>query len=226
MRSLRRRALAIGLVSLAPAMSGCPDGVRAEGGAITGARSPDIDGTIDLSSEGTLDWKHWGHESPQGVNRKNVAPAQIGDFTLVGSNFEIIRVEYSDQHFAWSDGTPTPATTDGGGGIALDTPNPRGDGFQLRVAAEATPRVLRLYAGNWCVRAKVEASLSDGSAEPWRDNTWDVALPEVETATYILSYSSASSGEELEIDLTVDDNHCTSNDVGEVWLRAATLQDG
>jgi len=226
MRSLRPSALAIGVITLAPAMTGCPDGVRAEGGTITGARGPGIEGTIDLSGEGTLDWKHWGHDSTQGVNRKNVASPQIGDFTLVGTDFKVIAVEYHEQQFAWTDGTPTPATADGGEGIAIDTANPSGDGFQLRLAAEARPRVLRLYAGNWCVRARLEATLSDGSAEPWLNDTWDVTNPVSERATYILTYSAASSGEELTVDLVVDDNHCTSADLGEVWLQAATLQDG
>ena len=48
-------------------------------------------------------------------------------------------------------------------------------------------------------------------------------LPEI--GRYQIGFASAATGAVLAVQLAIDLNHCTTNDVGELWLMAATLAD-
>ena len=80
-----------------------------------------------------------------------------------------------------------------------------------------------MFTGNWCVRASLTATLSDGSAAPQVDTSFDVPGEALENAVYVITFNAASDGQTLAIDFTIDDNHCTAGDVGELHLFAATL---
>ena len=177
---------------------------------------------VDLSATGATDWAHWGLAGDVGAynHRGDVAQpisdvVQLGEASLLSTNCCI------GDGFSWAEGTPTSAATDAIGGIYVDTASASGDGFRLVVPADRTERTVRLYTGNWCVRAKLTATLSDASAGPFVDTSFDVPGAELLTAVYEIDYAAADDGQSLTIDFTIDDNHCTEGDVGELHLFAA-----
>ena len=62
---------------------------------------------VNLTSEGTLDWEHWG-DGP--LNRKAGVTAQLGTYTLMGSGGA---QSYSNdlRPMSWTDGTPLASST-------------------------------------------------------------------------------------------------------------------
>ncbi len=151
-----------------------PAGDATLSGSVTAA-ALGFGGAIDLSATGATDWAHWGLAGDVDAynHRSDVAQpisdyVQLGDASLLSTNCCI------GDGFSWASGTPTTAATDAIGGIYVDTANASGDGFRLVVPADRTERTLRLYTGNWCVRARLTATLSDASAGPFVDTSFDV----------------------------------------------------
>ena len=207
-------------------LAGCPDAVREEDGLLTGTRALGGVGPVDLTTEGSLDWVHWGLGGVSSVNRKDAVTPQIdAALGVVGMASGLQSVDCCIEPFSWSDGTPTAAVSDVIEGIFVDSANPSGDGLALTVAAGDSERTLQLYVGAWCARTRLEARLGDGSAEPYVDTSLDAPMGATQTARYTITFRAASPQQSLHVELTVDDNHCTTDDVGEVWLFAAALHE-
>ena len=192
---------------------------------LTGTVSPPQVGfgqTVDFAVAGSADWVHWGLEgNVEARNQKAGVAAPISDFTQLGEATLVQTNCCIETGFSWSDGTPTATASNQIGGVYIDTANPSGDGFRFTVPADTAMKTLRVYTGNWCVRARLEASLSDGSAPPLVDTSFDVPTPLLQNAIYTITFRAASPGQSLQVDFTIAENHCVAEDVGELHLFAA-----
>ena len=174
---------------------------------------------VDLTSEGTADWAHWGLSSADSFDRKGNVPQQINGVVLQGTN---ILQNYSDNltSFAWSDGTPTPLVGGTTTGIFITGAT---NGFQLTAPADANPRRLRVYVGGYGVQGFFQARLSDLSGPAFSDTS----VSNVYGSSYVvytLDYTAAAPGQALVVVYRPADLF----DVlyGNVTLQAATLQGG
>ncbi|HSQ67924.1 MAG TPA: hypothetical protein VLM85_32160 [Polyangiaceae bacterium] len=191
------------------------------GPGIVGSRTGGGWGLKNLSTEGTLDWAHWGLSNVNSFNHKSGVTPQISNFKRLG-NGPTLRLNCCADRFSWTGGTPTASATNVIGGVYVDTPNANGDGFELTMPADTTTKTLKLYTGFWCARAKLQATLSDGSAPVYVDTSADVT-DAWDTSVYTIDFRAAANGQTLTVDYLIDLNHCTKGDTGEVWLLAATL---
>ena len=120
--------------------------------------------------------------------------------------------------FAWSDGTPTPATNGTPTGIFVTGLT---NGFQLTLPADTNTRTARVYVGGYGVHANFEAWLSDLSAPPYTDDSVSNVFNNVYVA-YTLEYAAASAGQTLT--LVFRTVNLFDFDYGNVTLQAVTLQ--
>src|SRR6266487_4040624 len=109
--SLRSVVLALVLMLLAPQLPGA-----APGPALSAAFSSITAGNVvNLTSEGEIDWVHWGLYTETSLDRKAGVLPQISDFTLLDapSGFAFV-FQFSDNEngYSWSDGSPTPSVND------------------------------------------------------------------------------------------------------------------
>lgn len=174
--------------------------------------------TVDLTVEGNSDWVHWGLETNTSINRKAGVPAQISNFTPLGTANDR---RYSDNYtaYSWSDGTPTAATDSTRTGLFRTNLS---SGFQLTLPADTTTRTLRLYVGAYAARGRLLAYLSDFSARPYIDNSVFDTSWDNEYAVYSIAYTAASPGQQLHI--SYSSTELLDGAWGNVTLQAATLQ--
>ena len=161
-------------------------------GGIAG-RINNTTGNVNLTTEGTIDWAHWGQTTAATFDHKSGGGSLISDVTALSSSPEV-RVTTSPTTFTWSDGTAN--ATANASATALGT-FAYGHGFSFTVPADTTPRVLRIYVGVTNVRGKLTARLSDGSAPDYVDQSlFNAAATD---GVYTLSYSAASAGQTLTV---------------------------
>ena len=181
------------------------------GGSLAGSQVAPPAST-NLTTEGTLDWAHWGLSTSAIFNHKNGVTQQIGNYTQIGS-ISALRYTNNSNTYSWSDGTPTATTTNTTTGIYTYQ---TGNGFQITVPADTTPKTLKLYVGLWNSSSRLEAVLSDGSASPFIDNS--LVSGTVLNGVYTLDYRAATSGQTLTIKWTA------TTDSGNITLQAASLK--
>src|SRR5258705_2513499 len=174
--------------------------------------------TVNLTTEGTTDWTHWGLNLPNDFDHKAGVTQQISNCTIVGS---AILYQYSDKpsSYSWSNGTPTGSANNTTTGIFIAGV---GNGFQITVPADTTSKTLKLYVGLWRAQGKLEASLSDGSA-PTFTNTSLSNTSATSIGVYSISFQAASSAQLLTIKYTALNSYDES---GNVTLQAASLAIG
>lgn len=169
-------------------------------------------GDTNLTTEGTLDWAHWAHQSTSDFDHKSGAnlisnvtvtngssPFQVGNITATAS---------------WSDGTPhqlVMATDTGLGAL-------RGAGLRFTVPAGTTPHTLRVYAGNKASTESLDVKLSDDSAPEY--TTTSMAGAGAVHTLYTITYNAATDGQTLTVTWS-DTNDATG---GFEMLLSATLQ--
>jgi hypothetical protein len=194
-----------------------PDSV---GGTLTGRMlaSPPP-GNVNLTTEGTLDWAHWGNGGTQVFDHRNGVTQQISNYTVLGTN-PVQSLSDNPTSFSWTDGTPNPSATNVTTGVHV---NDLGNGFQFTLPADTNVKTLRIYVGVWRARGRFEASLSDGSASTFIDTslTNDSATS---NGVYTIGFSAASAGQTLTIKYTVQANYYAPS--GNVTLESATLTSG
>jgi hypothetical protein len=186
--------------------------VAASGGSLAGTSAP-APASVDLTSEGTADWAHWGLVAPTTFDHKAGVPAQISTYSLINGGGA--GRTNGPSLFGWSDGTPDSASTGTGLGAAISA---QGHGFALTVPADRTPRTLHLYVGVHNAQGTLAVSLSDGSAPAYTDSSLDTASG-TRIAEYTFTYTAASPGQTLTIAYTMSANH----GYGNVSLEGATL---
>jgi hypothetical protein len=170
---------------------------------------------LSLSTEGILDWSHWGLSSATGFNHKGGITQQISNYSLIGSG-SVLQYSNNPNSFSWTGGTPTASAS----GVASGLWNfGASNGFQVTVPAGTTARTLKLYVGLWAAGGRLEASLSDGSAPVFTDTSLTNSSGTT-NRVYTLNYKAASAGQTLTVKWTVN---ATFNTYGNVTLQAATL---
>jgi hypothetical protein len=181
-------------------------------GSLTGSYA-NIPSRVNLTSEGALDWAHWGLASANGFDRKRTASQQISNFSLIGSASPMACT--GGNSYTWSDGSPT-TTANTKTCVYLVGIN---NGFQITAPADATQRTLKLYAGLWSASGRLEATLSDGSAPSFVDTTLS-NTSDTSNRVYILKYRARSAGQMLTVKWTLNTAYSSWSNV---TLQAATL---
>jgi hypothetical protein len=172
---------------------------------------------VNLTSEGLLDWAHWGMSVPDDFNHRAGAAQQISNFMLIGEA-EVLQFEDNATGYSWSDGTPTIEGNNQTAGIYVSGLD---NGFEVSASADTTVRTLKLYVGAYAARMRFEASLSDGSAPGYVDTSF--ANPsDGPNAVFTLAFSAGSSGQQLVVRLTVAEELDAS---ANVTLQAAVLRE-
>ncbi|MEZ5428821.1 MAG: hypothetical protein R2747_21430 [Pyrinomonadaceae bacterium] len=183
--------------------------------SVNGAAAPS---NIDLTSEGTTDWAHWGLINAGSFNHKTGVTQQISNYTKIGSG-TVSGFTDNSVHYSWSDGTPTVSATNSGGAIYIKGAN---RGFELNIPADTTQRTLKVYVGLYAAQGQFEASLSDSSATPVVD-TSITNQTGTTNQVYTITYSAGSSGQNLKVRWTAI---ATFNSWGNVTLQGASLTGG
>jgi hypothetical protein len=178
---------------------------------------------VNLTTEGAVDWVHWGLYTETSLDRKANVVSQISDFTLLdATNGFAFVYQFGDNAngYAWSDGTPTAIETNTSTGVwAYGTPS-IGSGFQISAPADTETRTLKVYVGAFNARGKLEAFLSDGSARGYTNSSLS-NRGNGPSAVYTITYSAASAGQELIVRWTL--SMPIGGASGNVTLQAAAL---
>ncbi|MEO8368200.1 MAG: M23 family metallopeptidase, partial [Candidatus Solibacter sp.] len=184
----------------------------ATGGTLNGAMATPA-ATVQLTTEGTLDWAHWGLATATDFNHKAVTQ-QISNITMVGPT-AAARYANNSTGYTWTDGTPTVSATNTTTGLYVPG---QGKGFQITVPADTTPRTLKVYLGAWRTQGQLVAHLSDASAADYADTSLNNSAGVTTVGVYTLTYAAASAGQTLTV--TYIQNTATN---GNVAIQAATL---
>lgn len=173
-------------------------------------------GSVNLTTEGIADWKHWGRNVVSDVNRKATGGSQISNLTMIGgaiaARFPGNAAKWTTH--SWSDGTPQATGTGFPGGIFTSTNN---GGFEFTAPADnTTTRTLKVYLGNSSANSRVEVSLSDPGSP-----TYNQDIPQGSSADhYIVTLNYMGSSPTSTIRVRYIHTGGTANIVG---IQAATL---
>ncbi len=134
---------------------------------VTYGEQPAASYSINLSTEGTIDWAHWGLGAAGNWNHKSGATALVKG-TIGGAT----RFTMYPSRFSWTGGTPTASVTNTDEGIYHDA---NAEFFQFDAAGDSTAeRTLKVYGawrhalvGGAKTSATVNISLNDSSATAW-----------------------------------------------------------
>jgi hypothetical protein len=171
---------------------------------------------INLSSEGTVDWAHWGLATATDFNHKAGAAAQISNVTPIGAE-AASQTSTALATYVWTGGSPTATSSNTAAIFVAGQDN----GFQFTVPADTSTRVLRVYVSAFSARVHFEAALSDASAPVLSDDSFDATENlQAPVRVYSVSYAATSAGQTLTVKISV------LMDEGSGWvsLQAATLQ--
>jgi len=191
--------------------------VHSNGGAITGAMSFPLS-SVDLTSEGTGDWAHFGRTDASSLNRKANTEPHI-NMALVGASTPARSTDYSAA-FAWSDGTPL--TSESGTRTCIYVPGFT-NGFRITVPADTSSRTLKVYIGLYGAAGTLQAFLSDGSAAAYTDTTLDDIFSD-RYGVYTIGYRAASAGQMLTVHYRA--TRLYDMDFGSLTLAAISLEGG
>jgi hypothetical protein len=147
--------------------------------------------TINLTTEGTLDWAAWGLNLPTDFDDKAGVTSQISNYVALGTATGSGQYDNNNQGFTWTDGTPTLDATNSTTGIWVAG---LGAGYEVEVPATTATRILRVYLGAYLATAHFEASLSDGSAPYYVDESFTTSNPNGSDRVYTITYAAPSAG--------------------------------
>jgi hypothetical protein len=71
--------------------------------------------------------------------------------------------------YSWTNGTPTPRVTNSTTGIFMVG---KGNGFEISVPADTTPKLFAVHVGAYGAQMHLEAALSDHSVPPYVDESY------------------------------------------------------
>jgi hypothetical protein len=178
------------------------------GSSLSGAVSIPPTTPVDLTAEGTVDWRHWGLSGL--VDFKVTGGQRISDYTEIGNgaSSDVMR---SALTFSWSDGTPRQTVT---GAPAAPALAGVGSGFDFTVSAEPAARTLAVYVSGENDTGVLTASLSDGCVSNY---TMSGSGSQIFAAVHRITFRSAVPGAELHVTWTM------TAGTGAIALHAATL---
>ncbi len=159
----------------------------ATGGHLTGVGNSSA-ATVNLTTEGSSDWEHWG---PEGVNRKAGVTHQLGSLT---SSIATTAYQPDPRAVSWTDGTPTTSSSLNQGGVFIP-----GIGQTLSITAPAGLATVTVvvHVGGFQSAGKLTAHLSDGSAPDFTDTT-SLVTGQYDR-NYTLTYRAANAGQTLTL---------------------------
>jgi len=173
------------------------------------------DGKLNLTSEGTLDWAHWG----QGGVATNWNRKLGGTALTKGAIGSPLPWGVMPMQFTWTNGTPTASATDSRWGIYHDNSS---ESFALDAAGDpAVERTLRVYITWNGASGTVSARLSDGML------TWSGPIPppggsttggSIHPGWFQFKFKTATSAGKLQVTVTQTTNS------GYIGIMAATLK--
>ncbi len=190
--------LALTQVALAGSLSGS--------GQYTGAGH-------NLTALGNIDWAAWGDSGSGSItptNRKSQGGSLIG-VSVVGGVVTFDNSTNTNGGLYWTDGTPTASQLATNG---IETSNGSGGGYSLTFPASATPHTVYLFLGGRNNFPILTASLSDGSAPNYINNSLGASSAPF-NVMFVLTYAAASNGQTLTVTYT------TSNNASDVTLDGA-----
>lgn len=153
---------------------------------------------INFSDPEVIDWVHWGLSGGTSVDRKSGANV-ISSLTIIGPDSPTQYTSCAD-HFTWNNGNVNPTVSDACSGLYLMN---QGDGFQLTVPADTTPKTLKLYVGVQGASGTLQASMSDNSVVPFVDSV-GMHAGEAQAGTYSIAFRAASAGQLLTVKYTAN----------------------
>jgi hypothetical protein len=176
-------------------------------------RRDDVPSRVDLSTEGSRDWVHWGEQSTFSLERR-----KAGDFAILEGPPTAPRFRHglSPERFSWRDGSPV--ETSNGTPTGIRTCG-KGNGFTISAPAGDATRTLRLYVGALAGRGKLTAKLSGGG--PSATATFEERGNNLDTAVFVITYRTPKNG---KINLSWLTDAAFDSDCGGVALEAATLR--
>jgi hypothetical protein len=195
------------------------------GGTLTGSIfSPPTNHSVNLTTEGTLDWAHWGLNGPANFDRKSGVTQQISNITKLGTTSTNYFLD-SPTTSSWTDGTPTTSASTQGGIVSGQTGS-GGNGYEITVPADTSLKTIRLYVGTWIGQGRLEAALSDGSAPTYLDSSLSSCIGGTFDGIYTIQFKAASAGQTLRLRYTLLTDCDGNGPYGNVTLKTATLASG
>jgi len=150
-----------------------------------------------LTTEGVLDWAHWGLGGVAGYDVKSPAAGQISPNTFIGPFADPANDLLSRNEgciFNWTDGTPNAVVSATSTAIARSG---NGLGSELTVPASTYEKVFKVYVFPRNVGIHMEAYLSDNSAPVFMDES--LKGPNYWGFSYSFHYSSPNPAAILHV---------------------------
>ncbi|MEO7719183.1 MAG: putative Ig domain-containing protein [Capsulimonas sp.] len=161
--------------------------------------------SINLTTEGTVDWAHWGSEGSGNWDHKNGANL-LANWACTGTIFTYGGNAIS---YLWSDALNWNGTAQATGVYFSG----QGNYFSFTAPADTTTRTLKVYVGANGANGTLNAHLSDSSAPDYTN----ASVAQNSNGVYTLTYRAASAGQTLTVKWT--NNSAT----GSVTMQSASL---
>ncbi|MEU8068180.1 hypothetical protein AB0B20_00385 [Micromonospora sp. NPDC049151] len=171
----------------------------------------EVPATVDLTAAGPTDWVHWGLTGADRAVRKRGGSGEIRD---EGGRGRRESFSNNPEAYAWRDGAPVASASGTMSGVYTCH---RGSGFNLAVAADGSPRTVRLYAGLWMARGRLDVRVSTGGPV----TTLRMEDPHTALTTEFTVRFRAPRGAKLLLNWTVEES---LGDCGNVSLQAVALR--
>lgn len=169
-------------------------------------------GDTNLTTEGTLDWAHWGYTAATDFDHK-IGANLMSDITVTNGASRL-RIANITATASWSDGTPYLTASATGTAVGAN----QGAGLRFTVPAGTTPHTLRVYVGNKASAERLDVSLSDASATAY--SAMQSAASTAVHTEYTITYNAASDNQTLTVTWT----DTADSTYGFEMLMSATLQ--
>ncbi|MFU1795701.1 TIM-barrel domain-containing protein [Paenibacillus azoreducens] len=168
---------------------------------------------VNLTDEGNIDWIRLGDEEKGIKARKNIGGEKIR-FNVFNGGMN----KFTDYiaKFTWNDGKPMAKGDNERYGTFVRDIN---GGWQITVPTSTREMKLKVYAGAWASKGKIEAFFSDNSVPVFVDN-YDTVNDSAVRKVYSLSFKGSGAKQSLIVKGTVEGKY---HDWGNVSLAAAGL---
>lgn len=120
-----------------------------------------VTGDVDISTEGSLDWSHWGLADNDDWNHKTGITAIISNITPTGSIVQFAG-NSTWPKLVWNNGTPT----ESGDTYAMFYLTGTNNGYDLTIGIATSLRTAKLYCGAYDGVSRITLSFSDNSVAP------------------------------------------------------------